>query len=263
IRPISNTVEIFVRGLDAASLSFLASNLGLNSRMGSRWAKAGISLDSSFVSPSFFSSSLLLSSIWCMMFSLVENIWKRTAFHIMAPFGASLLNLSLSLAGFPSEGFPSEGIASATTCPTASSFFPSAPSGNLGSSCSTTMCFLRRDHPLSLDFNPFGFPRALNRTCAAWEGPLSSFPLLGVESAEASAGKPVAEPSCVEGMPGFGSWVLGTPKTPSNAFLAEDLALVSKGVLGAAGFGASYEGVLGLGELETVICGSDGAEGRV
>uniref|UniRef100_A0A3Q3W5C9 Uncharacterized protein n=1 Tax=Mola mola TaxID=94237 RepID=A0A3Q3W5C9_MOLML len=34
-------------------------------------------------------------------------------------------------------------------------------SGNLGSSCSTTMCFFSRVHPLSLPFRPFPFSAAL------------------------------------------------------------------------------------------------------
>ncbi|KAK0153783.1 Non-muscle caldesmon [Merluccius polli] len=224
IRPISNTVEIFVRGLDAASLNFLASNLGLKSRMGSRWANAGISLDSSFVPSLFFSSSLLLISIWCMMFSLVENIWKRTASHILAPLGASWLDVSL----FPS-GFPSEGLASPTTGPPASSFFSSFPSGNLGSSCSTTMCFLRRDHPLNLDFIPFGFPRTLRRTCAAWDESSATW-LSGfaagededIESVDASAGRSGAEPSLIAGAPGFDSWVL-TPRQLQPSVLQQVL----------------------------------------
>uniref|UniRef100_A0A4W6DKW0 Uncharacterized protein n=1 Tax=Lates calcarifer TaxID=8187 RepID=A0A4W6DKW0_LATCA len=139
IRPISNTVEIFVTGLDAASLSFLASNLGLKSSTGSRYANDGISLSSSFAC-SFFSSSLLFNSIWCMMFSLVENIWKRTASHIFVALGVSL---------------------------------PS--SGNLGSSCSTTMCFLSRDQPLTFDFTPFGFCMTLRRGSAAGRDSSPSF----------------------------------------------------------------------------------------
>uniref|UniRef100_A0A3B5L230 Uncharacterized protein n=1 Tax=Xiphophorus couchianus TaxID=32473 RepID=A0A3B5L230_9TELE len=61
IRPISNTTEIFDTGLEAASLSFLASNLGLKSNTG----------------------------------SLNENIWKRTASHILVAFGVSVLISSL------------------------------------------------------------------------------------------------------------------------------------------------------------------------
>ncbi|TNN48814.1 Lymphocyte-specific protein 1 [Liparis tanakae] len=73
--------------------TLLASNFGLKSRTGSRWANEGISFNSSFCTSSFasFASSLLFISIWCMMFSLVENIWKRTAFHIFAATGASLV----------------------------------------------------------------------------------------------------------------------------------------------------------------------------
>uniref|UniRef100_A0A3Q4FXE1 Uncharacterized protein n=1 Tax=Neolamprologus brichardi TaxID=32507 RepID=A0A3Q4FXE1_NEOBR len=126
IRPISNTVEIFVTGLDAASLSFLASNFGLKSSTGNLYANDGISFSSSF-SPSFFSSSLLFNSIWCMMFSLEENIWKRTASHICVALGVSLVWFSFWTV-----------------------------SGNLGSACSTTMCVLSLDQPLALDFNPFG-----------------------------------------------------------------------------------------------------------
>uniref|UniRef100_A0A668TKV0 Uncharacterized protein n=1 Tax=Oreochromis aureus TaxID=47969 RepID=A0A668TKV0_OREAU len=142
ISPISNTVEIFVTGLDAASLSFLASNFGLNSSTGNLYANDGISFSSSFF-PSFFSSSLLFNSIWCMMFSLEENIWKRTASHICVALGVSLVSFS---------------------------FWP--VSGNLGSSCSTTMCFLSLDQPLALDFIPFGFNMALRRDSPA--GRLSS-----------------------------------------------------------------------------------------
>uniref|UniRef100_A0A3B4UY39 Uncharacterized protein n=1 Tax=Seriola dumerili TaxID=41447 RepID=A0A3B4UY39_SERDU len=115
IRPISNTVDIFVTGLDAASLSFLASNFGLKSSTGSRNANEGISFTSSFIS-SVFSSSLLFTS------------------HILP------------------------GLLSA---------FSSPISGNLGSSCSTTMCFLSRDQPLGLSFTPFGFCMTLRRGSAA------------------------------------------------------------------------------------------------
>uniref|UniRef100_A0A3P8ULT2 Uncharacterized protein n=1 Tax=Cynoglossus semilaevis TaxID=244447 RepID=A0A3P8ULT2_CYNSE len=97
MRPISNTVEILVTGLEAASFSFLASNLGLKSSTGSRCANAGTSLGLSF-SSFVFSSSLF--------------------------------------------------------------------SGNLGSSCSTTMCFLRRDHPLTFDFKPFDFCKTLRGSAA-------------------------------------------------------------------------------------------------
>uniref|UniRef100_A0A3Q3XFA5 Uncharacterized protein n=1 Tax=Mola mola TaxID=94237 RepID=A0A3Q3XFA5_MOLML len=117
IRPISKTVEIFVTGRDAASLSFFAND--------------GTSLSSSF---------FCFSSIWCMMFSLVENIWKRTASHI---FVACL-----------SPAFSPAFVTAPWACLMASSWEP--VSGNMGSSCSTTMCFLSRDHPLTLDFIPFG-----------------------------------------------------------------------------------------------------------
>uniref|UniRef100_A0A3Q3A2A6 Uncharacterized protein n=1 Tax=Kryptolebias marmoratus TaxID=37003 RepID=A0A3Q3A2A6_KRYMA len=127
IRPISKTVEILVTGLDAASLSFLASNLGLKSSTGSLYANEGISFDSFFLS-SFFSSSLLFNSIWCMI----------QASHIFVALGASSVRFS---------------------------FWPI--SGNLGSSCSTTMCFLSLDHPVILDFRPFGFCITLRRDSGA------------------------------------------------------------------------------------------------
>uniref|UniRef100_A0A8C4HG42 Uncharacterized protein n=1 Tax=Dicentrarchus labrax TaxID=13489 RepID=A0A8C4HG42_DICLA len=148
IRPISKTVDIFVTGLEAASLSLFASNFGLKSSTGSRNANEGISFISSIVS-SFFSTSLLFNSIWCMMFSLVENIWKRTASHIFVALGASLVWFSSVRASG------------------ASLAFSSPISGNLGSSCSTTMCFLSRDQPLNLDFIPFGFCMALRSGSAA------------------------------------------------------------------------------------------------
>uniref|UniRef100_A0A3P8TDZ4 Uncharacterized protein n=1 Tax=Amphiprion percula TaxID=161767 RepID=A0A3P8TDZ4_AMPPE len=112
IRPISNTVEIFVTGLDAASLSFLASNFGLKRSTGS-----------------LFSSSLL------------------TASHIFVATGVSLVWFSPWTAG----------LSLALSSTFSSSFFISFISGNWGSSCSTTMCFLSRDQPLTLDFTPFGF----------------------------------------------------------------------------------------------------------
>uniref|UniRef100_A0A3Q0S7D1 Uncharacterized protein n=1 Tax=Amphilophus citrinellus TaxID=61819 RepID=A0A3Q0S7D1_AMPCI len=157
IKPISNTVEIFVTGLDAASLSFLASNLGLKSSTGNRYANEGISFSSSFPS-SFFSVSLLFNSIWCMMFSLEENIWKRTASHICAALGVSLVWFSFWTLGL-SPAFSSTVFISSWSLSMTS--FSEPVSGNLGSSCSTTMCFLSRDQPLALDLTPFGFNMAL------------------------------------------------------------------------------------------------------
>uniref|UniRef100_A0A3B3V3E7 Uncharacterized protein n=1 Tax=Poecilia latipinna TaxID=48699 RepID=A0A3B3V3E7_9TELE len=119
IRPISNTTEIFDTGLEAASFSFLASNLGLKSNTGSLNANEGTSFCSLLFS-SFFSSSLL------------------TASHILVAFGVSM---SLGV-----------------TKPV---------SGNFGSSCSTTMCFFSRNHPLGFDFMPFDFCMTLRRDAAA------------------------------------------------------------------------------------------------
>uniref|UniRef100_A0A3B3X3I7 Uncharacterized protein n=1 Tax=Poecilia mexicana TaxID=48701 RepID=A0A3B3X3I7_9TELE len=116
IRPISNTTEIFDTGLEAASFSFLASNLGLKSNTGSLNANEGTSFCSLLFS-SFFSSSLL------------------TASHILVAFGVSM------------------------------SLEP--VSGNFGSSCSTTMCFFSRNHPLGFDFMPFDFCITLRRDAAA------------------------------------------------------------------------------------------------
>uniref|UniRef100_A0A3Q1GQ73 Uncharacterized protein n=1 Tax=Acanthochromis polyacanthus TaxID=80966 RepID=A0A3Q1GQ73_9TELE len=123
IRPISNTVEIFVTGLDAASLSFLANE--------------GISFSSCFVS-SVFSSSLL------------------TASHIFVAMGVSLVWFSPWTSGL-------------------SLALSSLKSGNWGSSCSTTMCFLSRDQPLTLDFTPFGFCITLRRGSASGMVLLASF----------------------------------------------------------------------------------------
>uniref|UniRef100_A0A3P9CGF7 Uncharacterized protein n=1 Tax=Maylandia zebra TaxID=106582 RepID=A0A3P9CGF7_9CICH len=162
IRPISNTVEIFVTGLDAASLSFLASNFGLKSSTGNLYANDGISFSSSFPS-SFFSSSLLFNSIWCMMFSLEENIWKRTASHICVALGESLVWFSFWVLG-SSPAF-STVFVSFWSCPVTT--FSEPVSGNLGSACSTTMCVLSLDQPLALDFNPFGFNMALRRDSPA------------------------------------------------------------------------------------------------
>uniref|UniRef100_A0A8C2GET1 Uncharacterized protein n=1 Tax=Cyprinus carpio TaxID=7962 RepID=A0A8C2GET1_CYPCA len=54
------------------------------------------------------------------------------------------------------------------------SFFDEdSASGNLGSSASTTMCFLRRDQPLSFDFMPFGFCITFKRGSAVREEPSS------------------------------------------------------------------------------------------
>uniref|UniRef100_A0A672YCW1 Uncharacterized protein n=1 Tax=Sphaeramia orbicularis TaxID=375764 RepID=A0A672YCW1_9TELE len=98
IRPRSNTAAIFVSGFSAASLSFLASNRGLYSKMGRRLTKDGTSVG------------------WSLAASFLSEV----------PF----LLLICS---------------------------PPALSGNLGSSGSTTMCFLSRVHPLSLPFRPLGF----------------------------------------------------------------------------------------------------------
>uniref|UniRef100_A0A673IFE7 Uncharacterized protein n=1 Tax=Sinocyclocheilus rhinocerous TaxID=307959 RepID=A0A673IFE7_9TELE len=97
--PISKTVAIFVAGREAASLSRLASNRGLYRRIGKQCANEGISSDFFCSASIFFCSSVLLASICCIIFSLVENIWKRTASHIFAALGESLLSwLSLDLA---------------------------------------------------------------------------------------------------------------------------------------------------------------------
>uniref|UniRef100_A0A3Q2P6K5 Uncharacterized protein n=1 Tax=Fundulus heteroclitus TaxID=8078 RepID=A0A3Q2P6K5_FUNHE len=123
IRPISNTTEIFVTGLDAASFSFLASNLGLKSNTGSLNANEGISFCSSLFSSLFSSSLFFFSSLW--------------------------------------------------SCPGTSACKPA--SGNVGSSCSTTMCFFSRDHPLIFDFIPFVLCMTLRRDVAAWGESLAPF----------------------------------------------------------------------------------------
>nr|XP_040024164.1 uncharacterized protein LOC120812340 [Gasterosteus aculeatus aculeatus] len=160
IRPISKTVEIFITGLHAASFSLLASNLGLKSSTGSRWANEGTSFDSSS-RPSSFSSLLLFSSIWCKIVSLVENIWKRTASHIFVATGGSLGRFSSGVTG--SSKSISVGAFCASLCSGPAISFWDRISGNLGSSCSMTMCFLSRDQPLNLDFTPSGPCMTLRR----------------------------------------------------------------------------------------------------
>uniref|UniRef100_A0A3B4ZJT7 Uncharacterized protein n=1 Tax=Stegastes partitus TaxID=144197 RepID=A0A3B4ZJT7_9TELE len=76
IRPISNTVDIFVTGLDAASFSLLASNFGLKRSTGSRYANEGISFSSSFVSSAFSSSLLTASHIFVALG--VSLVWFST-----------------------------------------------------------------------------------------------------------------------------------------------------------------------------------------
>nr|XP_029505142.1 uncharacterized protein LOC115120352 [Oncorhynchus nerka] len=174
MRPISNTVEILVSGLDAASLSLLASNFGLKRRTGRRWAKDGISFPASF-GCSFLSSSLLLASITCIIFSLVENISKRRESHFFAALGGSsaVTAATMSLNNTFSSFFASPPSCSVTLAVS----FLGSDSVNIGGSSSTTMCFLSRDQPLSLDFiMPFGFWITLRRGSAAGkESFLSSF----------------------------------------------------------------------------------------
>uniref|UniRef100_A0A672FSJ0 Uncharacterized protein n=1 Tax=Salarias fasciatus TaxID=181472 RepID=A0A672FSJ0_SALFA len=171
IRPISNTVEIFVTGLEAASFSFLASNFGLKSSTGIAFS-------------SVFSVSLLFSSIWCMMFSLEENIWKRTASHILTALGEPLVSRSSWAPAFsPATSFCL--FPSLFLCSPAS--FSGSASGNLGSSCSTTMCFLRRDQPLALVFMPFGFGKTFRRGSAAGRGLSTSLSEADVAAEAASA----------------------------------------------------------------------------
>uniref|UniRef100_A0A673FX72 Uncharacterized protein n=1 Tax=Sinocyclocheilus rhinocerous TaxID=307959 RepID=A0A673FX72_9TELE len=159
--PISKTVAIFVAGRETASLSRLASNRGLYRRTGKRCANVGISFGIFCSASIFFCSSVLLASICCIIFSLVENIWKRTASHIFAALGESLLS------------WLSVGLASASDLFWTSFFDAGSSSGNLGSSASTTICFLRRDQPLSFDFMPFGFCITFKRGSAVREEPSS------------------------------------------------------------------------------------------
>uniref|UniRef100_A0A8C5HMC1 Uncharacterized protein n=1 Tax=Gouania willdenowi TaxID=441366 RepID=A0A8C5HMC1_GOUWI len=129
IKPISNTVEILVTGLDAASFNLLASNFGLKSRTG-------------------------------------KNIWKRTASHIFVALGSSFNILSSFFTSLRS-------------CPATS--FSEPASGNLGSSCSTTICFLSRDQPLGLFFSPLGFCKTFRTGSATGRvSKLSLFPDSGL-----------------------------------------------------------------------------------
>uniref|UniRef100_A0A3B3WM69 Uncharacterized protein n=1 Tax=Poecilia mexicana TaxID=48701 RepID=A0A3B3WM69_9TELE len=136
ISPISKAAAILFSGFSAASFSFLALNRGLYSKTGSRLTNDGSaawsSLDAFFVSESF-----LLELIWCIIFSLVENIWKRSASHIFSALGPSLFCITSWFISW------SAGL--------------SMGSGNLGSSGSTTMCFLSLVHPLSFPLRPFSF----------------------------------------------------------------------------------------------------------
>uniref|UniRef100_A0A672QM49 Uncharacterized protein n=1 Tax=Sinocyclocheilus grahami TaxID=75366 RepID=A0A672QM49_SINGR len=195
--PISKTVAIFVAGREAASLSRLASNRGLYRRTGKQCANVGISSDIFCSASIFFCSSVLLASICCIIFSLVENIWKRTASHIFAALGESLLSwLSVG-----------------------------SSSGNLGSSASTTICFLRRDQPLSFDFMPFGFCITFKRGSAVRE-----------ESFSPSSFSTADLISCC------GLAFVSTLSTCSGSvsFVSTGCACLVLGVVGVLGFGCSF-----------------------
>uniref|UniRef100_A0A3B3V3M4 Uncharacterized protein n=1 Tax=Poecilia latipinna TaxID=48699 RepID=A0A3B3V3M4_9TELE len=155
ISPISKAAAILFSGFSAASFSFLALNRGLYSKTGSRLTNDGSaawsSLDAFFVSESF-----LLELIWCIIFSLVENIWKRSASHIFSALGPSLFCITSWFISWSAGGM-SIMLSVIPSLPIGVTKGLSTGSGNLGSSGSTTMCFLSLVHPLSFPLRPFSF----------------------------------------------------------------------------------------------------------